>query len=119
MKKYIRVNIYKHCGDASGLISSCRNWAYLFAEGISKDEIKQICDKNKIVYEDVLQVKTCRLSSGMFKHAKPVAYNGSTSFGGTFVYLSDACFGEITGTNTFGFALPLCDFVDDINDILD
>ena len=74
MDKKVMVYIYKNNGkdNSNHGVSSRVNETLLFAEGISDNEIRRICEEEGVDYKNALQIKTEKFSFGTYKHAVPV-----------------------------------------------
>ena len=100
MDKKVMVYIYKNNGkdNSNHGVSSRVNETLLFAEGISDNEIRQICEEEGVDYKNALQIKTDKFSFGTYKNAVPVELKDRvTQFGGCFAYTSNAPFARMLG----------------------
>ena len=100
MDKFVKVDILKHSGEdcSNHGVSSRVNETLLFAEGISDNEIRRICEEEGVDYKNALQIKTKKISFGTYKHAVPVELKDRwTMFGGCFAYTCNAPFARMLG----------------------
>ena len=100
MDKKVMVYIYKNNGEdcSNHGVSSRVNETLLFAEGISDNEIRRICEEEGVDYKNALQIKTNKFSFGTYKHAVPVELKDRmTQFGGCFAWTSNAPFARMLG----------------------
>lgn len=107
MDKKVMVYIYKNNGEDNSNhgVSSRVNETLLFAEGISDDEIRRICEEEGVDYKNALQIKTRKFSFGTYKHAVPVELKDRmTQFGGCFAWTSNAPFARMLGEDV---AIPI------------
>lgn len=107
MDKKVMVYIYKNKGkdNSNHGVSSRVNETLLFAEGISDNEIRRICEEEGVDYKNALQIKTNKFSFGTYKHACPVELkNRVTQFGGCFAWTSNAPFARMLGEDV---AIPI------------
>ena len=60
MDKFVKVDILKHSGEdcSNHGVTSRVNETLLFAEGISDNEIRRICEEEGVDYKNALQIKT-------------------------------------------------------------
>ena len=102
MDKKVMVDIYKNSDETRDLsnhgVTSRVTRTLLFAEGISDNEIRRICEEEGVDYKNALQIKTNKFSFGTYKHAVPVELKDRmTQFGGCFAYTSNAPFARMLG----------------------
>ena len=107
MDKKVMVYIYKNNGkdNSNHGVSSRVNETLLFAEGISDNEIRRICEEEGVDYKNALQIQTNKFSFGTYKHAVPVELKDRmTQFGGCFAWTSNAPFARMLGEDV---AIPI------------
>ena len=107
MDKFVKVDILKHSGEdcSNHGVTSRVNETILFAEGISDNEIRRICEEEGVDYKNALQIKTKKFSFGTYKHAVPVELKDRfTQFGGCFAWTSNAPFARMLGEDV---AIPI------------
>ena len=100
MDKKVMVYIYKNNGkdNSNHGVSSRVNETLLFAEGISDNEIRRICEEEGVDYKNALQIKTEKFSFGTYKHAVPVELKDRmTQCGGCFAWTSNAPWARMLG----------------------
>lgn len=117
MGKFVKVNILKHSGEdcSNHGVTSRVNETILFAEGISCNEIRRICEENGIDYKNALQIKTNKFSFGNYKNAVPVEQKDKiTQFGGCFAYTSNATFARMMGEKV-SVPIKILDRVEDMD----
>lgn len=109
MDKKVMVDIYKNSDETRDLsnhgVTSRVTRTLLFAEGISDNEIRRICEEEGVDYKNALQIKTNKFSFGTYKHAVPVELKDRwTQFGGCFAWTSNAPFARMLGEDV---AIPI------------
>ena len=117
MDKFVKVNVLKHNGEdfSNHGVTSRVNETILFAEGISDNEIRRICEENRVDYKNALQIKTNKFSFGTYKNAVPVELKDKmTQFGGCFAYTSNAPFAMMLG-EMVSLPIKILDRVEDID----